>query len=81
MWKLIVMSLLFLCLMKICAFDILQRQNNYNQGGRRLNGRFKARREDSVKRTVYVSDIDQHVSKNGLNNFLSRWCSLFSVLI
>jgi len=30
-----------------------------------LNGRaFKAQREDSIRRTVYVSDIDQHVSEN-----------------
>lgn len=29
-----------------------------------MNGRsLKAQREDSVRRTVYVSDIDQHVSE------------------
>ena len=43
-----------------------QRRNNYNQGRRRLSGRaFRAQREDSIRRTVYVSDIDQHVSANG----------------
>ncbi|KAI9073064.1 hypothetical protein K1719_044984 [Acacia pycnantha] len=37
------------------------RRNNFNQG-RRLNGRVhKAQREDNIRRTVYVFDIDQHV--------------------
>ncbi|KAL1325553.1 hypothetical protein HN51_035608 [Arachis hypogaea] len=43
-----------------------RRRANYNQGGRRLNGRVKAQREDSVKRTVYVSDIDQQVTEERL---------------
>ncbi|KAG2676267.1 hypothetical protein I3843_12G045500 [Carya illinoinensis] len=44
-----------------------RRRNNYNQGRRRLNGRsFKAQREDSIRRTVYVSDIDQHVTEERL---------------
>jgi hypothetical protein len=48
---------------KICIL-VLQRRNNSTQGRRRLNGRsLKAQREDSVRRTVYVSDIDQHVSE------------------
>ncbi|KAF7822537.1 polyadenylate-binding protein-interacting protein 9-like [Senna tora] len=43
-----------------------RRKNNYNQG-RRLNGRLhKAQREDSIRRTVYVSDIDQHVTEERL---------------
>lgn len=29
-----------------------------------MNGRaFRAQREESIRRTVYVSDIDQHVSQ------------------
>lgn len=44
-----------------------RRRNNYNQGRKRLNGRaFKAQREDSIRRTVYVSDIDQHVTEERL---------------
>ncbi|KAK7243996.1 hypothetical protein RIF29_38811 [Crotalaria pallida] len=43
-----------------------RRRNSFNQG-RRLNGRsLKAQREDSVRRTVYVSDIDQHVTEERL---------------
>ncbi|KAF8410958.1 hypothetical protein HHK36_003495 [Tetracentron sinense] len=41
--------------------DYRRKRNNYNQGRRRLNGRtIRAQREDSIRRTVYVSDIDQH---------------------
>ncbi|XP_057456895.1 polyadenylate-binding protein-interacting protein 9-like [Lotus japonicus] len=44
-----------------------RRRNNFNQGGRRFTGRvLKAQREDSVRRTVYVSDIDQHVTEERL---------------
>ncbi|KAK9266473.1 hypothetical protein L1049_000785 [Liquidambar formosana] len=44
-----------------------RRRNNFNQGRRRLNGRsFRAQREDSIRRTVYVSDIDQHVTEERL---------------
>lgn len=44
-----------------------RRRNTLNQGRRRLNGRsLKAQREDSVRRTVYVSDIDQHVTEERL---------------
>ncbi|XP_042502814.1 polyadenylate-binding protein-interacting protein 9-like [Macadamia integrifolia] len=40
---------------------------NYNPGRRRLNGRaLRAQREDSIRRTVYVSDIDQHVTEERL---------------
>lgn len=42
-----------------------QRGNNFNKGRRKLNGRaFRAQRDDSIRRTVYVSDIDQTVSLN-----------------
>ncbi|KAH7512792.1 polyadenylate-binding protein-interacting protein 9 [Ziziphus jujuba] len=44
-----------------------RRRNNYSQGRRRLNGRaFRAERENSVRRTVYVSDIDQQVTEERL---------------
>lgn len=44
-----------------------RRRNNYNQGRRRLNGRsFRAQRESSIRRTVYVSDIDQQVTEERL---------------
>ncbi|GAB4846702.1 Polyadenylate-binding protein-interacting protein 9 [Ancistrocladus abbreviatus] len=44
-----------------------RRRNNFNQGRRKLNGRsYKAQQEDSIKRTVYVSDIDQHVTEERL---------------
>ncbi|KAJ1425245.1 RNA-binding domain superfamily [Sesbania bispinosa] len=44
-----------------------RRRNNYNQGGRRSNGRvLKAQREDIIRRTVYVSDIDQQVTEERL---------------
>ncbi|WCJ32386.1 CTC-interacting domain 9 [Euphorbia peplus] len=49
-----------------------RRRNSYNQGKRRLNGRaYKAQREDSIRRTVYVSDIDQHVTEERLAGLFS----------
>lgn len=39
-----------------------QKKNNYSQGKRRMNSRTSmAQREEIIKRTVYVSDIDQQV--------------------
>ncbi|PON53431.1 Splicing factor-like protein [Trema orientale] len=53
--------------MLIHLFGYFQRRNNYNQGRRRLNGRsFRAQRESSIRRTVYVSDIDQQVTEERL---------------
>ncbi|TVU33241.1 hypothetical protein EJB05_25031 [Eragrostis curvula] len=44
-----------------------RRRNSFNQGRRRMGGRpRRADREDSVRRTVYVSDIDQHVTEQKL---------------
>uniref|UniRef100_A0A803NAQ0 RRM domain-containing protein n=1 Tax=Chenopodium quinoa TaxID=63459 RepID=A0A803NAQ0_CHEQI len=44
-----------------------KRRNTFNQGRRRMNGRsFRAQREESIRRTVYVSDIDQHVTEERL---------------
>ncbi|KAM7495334.1 hypothetical protein LguiB_029943 [Lonicera macranthoides] len=51
-----------------------KRRNNYNQGKRRLNGRaFKAQREDSIRRTVYVSDIDHNVTEERLAALFSGY--------
>ncbi|KAG6755138.1 hypothetical protein POTOM_040953 [Populus tomentosa] len=48
------------------------RRNDFNQGRRRLNGRaYRAQREDSIRRTVYVSDIDQHVTEERLAGLFS----------
>ncbi|KAK9086002.1 hypothetical protein Sjap_026413 [Stephania japonica] len=48
-------------------FNNRRRRNYYNQGRRRTNGRtLKAQREDCIRRTVYVSDIDQQVTEEQL---------------
>ncbi|KAL6198957.1 hypothetical protein ACLB2K_028745 [Fragaria x ananassa] len=50
-----------------------RRRNNYNQGKRRLSGRaFRAERENSIRRTVYVSDIDQQVTEERLAAIFSN---------
>lgn len=50
-----------------------RRRNSFNQGRRRFSGRsFRAQREDSVRRTVYVSDIDQHVTEEQLATLFSN---------
>lgn len=38
------------------------------------NRAFKAQREDSIRRTVYVSDIDHNVSEDGCP-FIFNLCS------
>ncbi|MQL97193.1 hypothetical protein Taro_029879 [Colocasia esculenta] len=44
-----------------------RKRNSYNQGRRRINERvYRAQREDSIRRTVYVSDIDIHVTEEQL---------------
>lgn len=44
-----------------------RKKSNFNQGKRRPNGRnIRAQQEDSVRRTVYVSDIDQQVTEEQL---------------
>ncbi|KAG5235339.1 polyadenylate-binding protein-interacting protein [Salix suchowensis] len=49
-----------------------KRRNDFNQGRRRMNGRaYRAQREDSIRRTVYVSDIDQHVTEERLAGLFS----------
>ncbi|KAK3156463.1 hypothetical protein QOZ80_2AG0107580 [Eleusine coracana subsp. coracana] len=49
-----------------------RRRNSINQGRRRMGGRpRRGDREDSVRRTVYVSDIDQHVTEQKLAEVFS----------
>lgn len=49
-------------LMAFHSPSYFQTRNNYNQGRKRMGGRaFKAQREESIRRTVYVSDIDHNV--------------------
>ncbi|XP_057463319.1 polyadenylate-binding protein-interacting protein 12-like isoform X2 [Actinidia eriantha] len=44
-----------------------RKKNNYNQGKRRMNSRTSmAQREDVIRRTVYVSDIDHQVTEEHL---------------
>ncbi|XP_024966402.1 polyadenylate-binding protein-interacting protein 9-like [Cynara cardunculus var. scolymus] len=51
-----------------------RRRNTYSQGRRRLNGRaFRAQREDSIRRTVYVSDIDHNVTEERLAALFSAY--------
>ncbi|KAM7498526.1 hypothetical protein LguiA_022940 [Lonicera macranthoides] len=51
-----------------------RRRNNFNQGRKRLNGRaFRAQREDSIRRTVYVSDIDHNVTEERLAALFSGY--------
>lgn len=46
----------------VCFFLFFTQRNN--QGKRRMNSRTSlAQREDRIRRTVYVSDIDQQVLK------------------
>ncbi|XP_050368727.1 polyadenylate-binding protein-interacting protein 9-like isoform X2 [Argentina anserina] len=58
---------------KLLPTDNRRRSNNYNQGKRRLSGRaFRAERENSIRRTVYVSDIDQQVTEERLAAIFSN---------
>ncbi|KAL2483496.1 Polyadenylate-binding protein-interacting protein 9 [Forsythia ovata] len=51
-----------------------QRRNNNNQGRRRMGVRtFRAQREDSIRRTVYVSDIDHNVTEERLAALFSAY--------
>ncbi|KAJ9174340.1 hypothetical protein P3X46_017373 [Hevea brasiliensis] len=44
-----------------------RKKNNYNQGRRRMNSRTgMAQRDEVIRRTVYVSDIDQQVTEEQL---------------
>ncbi|KAL3503009.1 hypothetical protein ACH5RR_037458 [Cinchona calisaya] len=51
-----------------------RRRNNYSQGRKRFNGRaFRAQREDSIRRTVYVSDIDHNITEEQLAALFSGY--------
>nr|GMD87588.1 polyadenylate-binding protein-interacting protein 8-like [Ipomoea batatas] len=51
-----------------------RRGNNQNQGRRRMNNRaFNAQREDSIRRTIYVSDIDQNITEEQLAALFSAY--------
>ncbi|WVZ00928.1 hypothetical protein V8G54_026997 [Vigna mungo] len=59
-----------------------RRRNSFNQGRRRVSGRsLKAQREDSIRRTVYVSDIDQHVTEERLAALFSSCGQLVKALL
>lgn len=68
----------FVSLDKDMGYDGLpnnrRRRNNYNQGKKRMNGRaFRAQREDSIRRTVYVSDLDLHITEEQLAALFSGY--------
>nr|GMD92570.1 polyadenylate-binding protein-interacting protein 8-like isoform X2 [Ipomoea batatas] len=53
---------------------LTHRGNNQNQGRRRMNNRaFNAQREDSIRRTIYVSDIDQNITEEQLAALFSAY--------
>ncbi|CAM8888181.1 unnamed protein product [Rhodiola kirilowii] len=48
-------------------FDGLQKKNGYNQGKRRMNNRTSmAQHEEVIRRTVYISDIDNQITEEQL---------------
>ncbi|CAK9151783.1 unnamed protein product [Ilex paraguariensis] len=58
-----------------------RRRNNYNQSRRRLSGRaFRAQRDDSIRRTVYVADIDHSVTEEHLATLFSSCGQLNNVM-
>ncbi|KQJ94209.1 polyadenylate-binding protein-interacting protein 11 [Brachypodium distachyon] len=51
----------------------IRRNGSFNQGRRRMGGRTRrSDREDSVRRTVYVSDVDQQVTEQKLAEVFSN---------
>ncbi|KAL1817962.1 hypothetical protein DCAR_0522460 [Daucus carota subsp. sativus] len=51
-----------------------RRRNTFNQGRKRMSGRaFRAQREDSIRRTVYVSEIDHNVTEERLAALFSSY--------
>ncbi|XP_073125608.1 polyadenylate-binding protein-interacting protein 9-like isoform X2 [Henckelia pumila] len=55
-----------------------RRRNNYSQNRRRINGRSsRAQRDDSIRRTVYVSDIDHNVTEEQLAALFSGFGQVF----
>ncbi|KAL1562856.1 Polyadenylate-binding protein-interacting protein 9 [Salvia divinorum] len=51
-----------------------RRRNNYNSSRKRMSGRAaRAQREDSIRRTVYVSDIDHNITEERLAALFSSY--------
>ncbi|KAL0328352.1 UNVERIFIED_CONTAM: Polyadenylate-binding protein-interacting protein 9 [Sesamum calycinum] len=51
-----------------------RRKNSYNTTRRRMSGRaFRAQRDDSIRRTVYVSDIDHNITEERLAALFSSY--------
>ncbi|KAG8386529.1 hypothetical protein BUALT_Bualt03G0157900 [Buddleja alternifolia] len=51
-----------------------RKKNNFNQGRKKMSGRaFRAQREDSIRRTVYVSDIDHNITEEQLAALFSGY--------
>lgn len=51
-----------------------RRRNYHNHSKRRMSGRaFRAQREDSIRRTVYVSDIDHNITEEQLAALFSGY--------
>ncbi|KAH0722019.1 hypothetical protein KY289_005063 [Solanum tuberosum] len=51
-----------------------RRGNNFNQSRRRMHSRsFRAQREDSIRRTVYVSDLDINITEEQLAALFSAY--------
>ncbi|KAG6420756.1 hypothetical protein SASPL_117294 [Salvia splendens] len=54
--------------------SLVIRRNNYNSSRKRMSGRAaKAQREDSIRRTVYVSDIDHNITEERLAALFSSY--------
>ncbi|KAI4342439.1 hypothetical protein MLD38_027066 [Melastoma candidum] len=54
------------------AYARAMRKGEFSQGRRRSNGKaYRAQREDNIRRTVYISDIDQLVTEELLANMFS----------
>ncbi|XP_042061023.1 polyadenylate-binding protein-interacting protein 8-like [Salvia splendens] len=54
--------------------DNRRRRNNYNSIRKRMSGRAaRAQREDSIRRTVYVSDIDHNITEERLAALFSSY--------
>ncbi|KAI5662182.1 hypothetical protein M9H77_21505 [Catharanthus roseus] len=70
-------------MLPICLAAYFYRRGNYTQGRRRVNGRaFRAQREDSIRRTVYVSDIDHNASDSNIYHlYFFSPNSCFSLII
>ncbi|KAK6132454.1 hypothetical protein DH2020_033803 [Rehmannia glutinosa] len=61
---------------RVLSFHLLLWPNgrNSNSGRRRMSGRaFRAQREDSIRRTVYVSEIDHNITEERLAALFSSY--------